>query len=98
MGSGDSLVAGDDPEVSIVAVEETAEEKQGKEDTENLTDPLNTYLQVRLTCSPYDTQPNLQVGNWIAQWDAPYEAWYFYNTNTGGSKRLRWWGVNSHNI
>ena len=56
VGSGDNLAAGDDPEVSIVAVKETAEEKQGKEDTENLTDPLNTYLQVRLTYWPFDIQ------------------------------------------
>ena len=48
VGSGDSLVAGGEPEVSIVAVEETADEKQGKEGTDNLTDPLNTYLQVTL--------------------------------------------------
>merc|ERR1719350_2527619 len=34
------------------------------------SDPLNTYLQ---------------VGSWIAQWDAPYEAWYYYNSDTGVS-------------
>ena len=26
-----------------------------------------------------------QVGKWIAQWDAPYEAWYYYNSETGVS-------------
>ena len=25
----------------------------------------------------------LQVGKWIAQWDAPYEAWYYYNSESG---------------
>jgi len=25
----------------------------------------------------------IQVGEWIAQWDQPYQEWYFYNTNTG---------------
>ena len=24
-----------------------------------------------------------QVGKWIAQWDAPYEAWYYYNSESG---------------
>merc|ERR1712130_666896 len=27
----------------------------------------------------------LQVGKWIAQWDAPYEAWYYYNSESGVS-------------
>merc|ERR1719189_2965458 len=34
------------------------------------SDPQNTYLQ---------------VGKWIAQWDAPYEAWYYYNSESGVS-------------
>ena len=25
----------------------------------------------------------LKVGQWIAQWDAPYEAWYYYNSQSG---------------
>ena len=27
----------------------------------------------------------IQVGKWIAQWDAPYEAWYYYNSESGVS-------------
>ena len=23
------------------------------------------------------------MGKWIAQWDAPYEAWYYYNSESG---------------
>ena len=30
-------------------------------------------------------QYKYQVGKWIAQWDAPYEAWYYYNSETGVS-------------
>ena len=28
----------------------------------------------------------LMVGDWIAQWDASYNAWFFYNIKTGETK------------
>ena len=28
----------------------------------------------------------LMVGDWIAQWDASYNAWFFYNIKTGNNK------------
>ena len=31
---------------------------------------------------------SLQVGQWIAQWDAPYEAWYYYNSQSGKNNFL----------
>ena len=56
------------------------DENAEKRDT--ATDPLNTYLQVGFFLKRKE-QGIIQVGDWIAQWDAPYEAWYFYNSNTG---------------
>ena len=38
---------------------------------------MNLSLQKTL---PDNWSP--QVGKWIAQWDAPYEAWYYYNSET----------------
>ena len=29
-----------------------------------------------------------QVGKWIAQWDAPYEAWYYYNSESGEASHV----------
>ena len=56
------------------------DENEEKRDTA-ATDPLNTYLQVGFFKKNHNRV--FQVGDWIAQWDAPYEAWYFYNSNTG---------------
>merc|ERR1719220_1103494 len=44
-----------------------AEGSGGDENDRVESDPQNTYLQ---------------VGQWIAQWDAPYEAWYYYNSQS----------------
>ena len=32
----------------------------------------------------------LMVGDWIAQWDASYNAWFFYNIKTGKSLKINW--------
>merc|ERR1712012_589431 len=66
------------PEPEVAAVEAVPEEKVDvvAEDKVEVaeekveSDPGNTYLQ---------------VGKWIAQWDAPYEAWYYYNSESGVS-------------
>ena len=55
---------------------------ENEEKRDKATDPLNTYLQVAAFLEDIHIG-GFQVGDWIAQWDAPYEAWYFYNSNTG---------------
>ena len=67
-------------EASVVAAVEKVDEIEEKRD--KATDPLNTYLQVAAFVEDIHNG-RFQVGDWIAQWDAPYEAWYFYNSNTG---------------
>ena len=67
-------------EASVVAAVEKVDEIEEKRD--KATDPLNTYLQVAPFLEDIHNG-GFQVGDWIAQWDAPYEAWYFYNSNTG---------------
>ena len=31
-----------------------------------------------------DGEHRLMVGDWIAEWDFTYGAWFYYNTKTGG--------------
>ena len=80
VGSPDSIAAASESEPSIVIAQDKVDENEEKRGT-TASDPLNTYLQV-WTCLEVDHKL-FQVGDWIAQWDAPYEAWYFYNSNTG---------------
>ena len=72
---------------------EKPDEPEGSGGDENdrvESDPQNTYLQVRTFLSGDEEYKKtmmtcilLQVGQWIAQWDAPYEAWYYYNSQSG---------------
>lgn len=72
------------PEKKVDVVDEMAEKVE--------SDPQNTYLQVGMRNewmfdindqSVIKYKSDCQVGKWIAQWDAPYEAWYYYNSESG---------------
>ena len=74
---------------SLFIPQNISESDSVSDDTERVeSDPQNTYLQVGATTSldQWTALSSLQVGEWIAQWDAPYEAWYYYNANSGKSR------------
>ena len=35
------------------------------------------------------------VGDWVAQWDHTYKAWFYYNINTGLSSGIRSFKISS---
>jgi len=74
------------PATAVSSSEIMKEDKIERKDDENVDNEERMEKDVvsnNVESDPQNTY--LQVGKWIAQWDAPYEAWYYYNSETGVS-------------
>ncbi|XP_023330384.1 uncharacterized protein LOC111702835 [Eurytemora carolleeae] len=82
VGGDDSQVQEEMGESKMAAgfVEEKAMSRLDVEENELL--PVLVAPEERSPASADPSNTYLQVGNWIAQWDAQYSAWYYYNTET----------------